>query len=157
MFTTVNSIKKISQHILKEDATSSALDDSNSSEKVLPIAKQLTKFFSVSDDYFSLQLAIFVITLILSTLTSVVTCFFVSTSFGLSLFVGSITGIFYLRLLSKSIGNLGKNSSGVSKFQLLLPVCLFIFASRNDLIQIFPSFIGFFMYKPALFFYFSRP
>ena len=157
MFTTVNSNKKNIKHTLKEDASKpSVLKDSNSTEKSLTIYFQLSKFFSVSDDYFSLQLAIFCLTLILSIFISLACCILINSSFGISLFIGSITGIFYLRLLAKSISNLGKSSSGVSKVQLLLPVCLFIFASKNDLIQILPSIIGFFLFKPAIFFYFSR-
>ncbi len=67
-----------------------------------------------------------------------------------------IAGIFYLRLLAKSIGKLGKESSGVSKLQLLVPVCLFIFASKLGSLDIFPAMIGFFIYKPSLILYFSR-
>ena len=157
MFTTVNSNQQDVKNSLEQDAcTPSVLEDSNLTEKKFPIYLQLSKFFSVSDDYFSLQLSIFCLTLILSIVTSIACCIFINSSFGLSLFIGSITGIFYLRLLAKSIGNLGRSSSGVSKVQLLLPVCLFIFASRNDLIEILPSIIGFFLYKPAIFFYFSR-
>ena len=71
-------------------------------------------------------------------------------------FIGAISGIFYLRLLAKSIGKLGKESSGVSKLQLLVPVCLFIFASKLGSLDIFPAMIGFFIYKPSLILYFSR-
>ena len=157
MFTTVNSNKENVKHSLKQDAyKTSVLDDLTATEKRLPYFRQFSKFFSITDDYFSLQLAIFCLTLIISIFASLASCIFISYSFGLSLFIGSVAGIFYLRLLAKSIGNLGKNSSGVSKIQLLLPVCLFIFASKNELIEIFPSIIGFFLYKPALFFYFSR-
>ena len=158
MFTTVNSTKKNVKHSLKQDAyKTSVLDESSSIEKRLPTLGQLLKFFSFSDDYFSLQLAIFCLTLIISIFASIASCLLVNYSFGLSLFIGSVTGIFYLRLLAKSIGNLGKSSSGVSKLQLLLPVCLFIFASTNELIEILPAIIGFFLYKPSLFFIFSRP
>mgnify|MGYP001218345725 CR=1 FL=1 len=157
MFTTVNSNRKNVKHSINKDVTASpVLDDSNLTEKKLSILVQLNKFFSVSDDYFSLQLAIFCLTLFSSIVISISACFFVNSSVGLSIFIGSIAGIFYLRLLAKSIGNLGKSSSGVSKVQLLMPVCLFIFASKNDLIEILPSIIGFFLYKPAMLFYFSR-
>ena len=158
MFTTVNSKQKNNEQTLDQDAyISSVLEDSKLSGKRSLITNKLLKFFSVSDDYFSLQLAIFAISLFLSIFSSFASFVFVSASFGLSIFLGSIVGIFYLRLLAKSIGSLGKNASGVSKFQLLLPICLFIFASKTDLIEILPSMIGFFLYKPAMLFYFSRP
>ena len=157
MFTTVNSNKKNDEYTLEKDSCStSELESSNLNEKRFSISKKLKNFFSFSDDFFSLQLAIFCLTFFLSIFASVVSCLMIDLTFGFSLFIGSIAGIFYLRLLAKSIGNLGKTSSGVSKVQLLLPICLFIFASKSELIEILPSIIGFFLYKPAILFYFSR-
>ena len=157
MFTSVNSNEKTIQHPIKKDAENS-LDNDNSSfiEDKLPIIQRLSKFLEVSDDFFSLQLALICLTLFLSIVITIVSIIFINISFGFSVFIGSIFGIFYLRLLAKSIGNLGKTSSGISKVQLLLPACLFIFASRNELIEILPSIIGFFLYKPVMFYYFSR-
>ena len=157
MFTTVDSNEKIIKHPIKGDAGNSLdIDNSSFIEDKLPVIKQLSQFLEVSDDFFSLQLALFCLTLILSIVITIVSCIFINFSFGLSVFIGSIIGILYLRLLAKSIGNLGKTSSGISKVQLLLPVCLFIFASRNEMIEILPSIIGFFLFKPAMFYYFSR-
>ena len=157
MFTTVNSNEKTIKHSSKRDADNSLdIDNSSFIEDKLPIIKRLSQFLEVSDDFFSLQLALYCLTLSLSIVITILTCIFINLSFGLSIFIGSIIGILYLRLLAKSIGNLGKTSSGISKVQLLLPVCLFIFASRNELIEILPSIIGFFLYKPAMFYYFSR-
>ena len=157
MFTTVDSNEKTIKHPTKRDADNSLdIDNSSFIEDKLPIIKQVSQFFEVSDDFFSLQLALYCLTLFLSIVITIVSCIFISFSFGLSVFIGSIIGILYLRLLAKSIGNLGKTSTGISKVQLLLPVCLFIFASRNEFIEILPSIIGFFLYKPAMFYYFSR-
>jgi len=157
MFTTVNSKrKKVKQNLKQDEHTLLSLDNSILPTNKFAIAKRLVNFFEVSDDYSKLQLTVFCLTLIFSIITFIVTSLFVSSTFGLSIFIGSIAGIFYLRLLAKSIGNLGKTSSGISKVQLLLPVCLFIFASKNDLIEILPAMMGFFLYKPAMFVYFSR-
>ncbi len=157
MFTTVDSNEKTIKHPTKRDADNSLdIDNSSFIEDKLPIIKQLSQFLEVSDDFFSLQLALYCLTFFLSVVITIVSCIFINFSFGLSVFVGSIIGILYLRLLAKSIGNLGKTSTGISKVQLLLPVCLFIFASRNELIEILPSIIGFFLFKPAMFYYFSR-
>ena len=157
MFTTVDSNEKTIKHSINKNAGNSLdIDNSSFIEDKLPVIKQLSQFLEVSDDFFSLQLALFCLTLILSIVITIVSCIFINFSFGLSVFIGSIIGILYLRLLAKSIGNLGKTSSGISKVQLLLPVCLFIFASRNELIEILPSIIGFFLFKPAMFYYFSR-
>ena len=158
MFTTVNSVRKKVQQTINLDADHSS---SSQNSSVLEIKNSLLteffNFFSITNDYFKLQLAIFSLTFLVSLFITILTCIFISLKFGLSIFIGSIVGIFYLRLLAKSIGNLGKSSSGVSKLQLLLPVCLFIFASKNELIEILPAIIGFFLYKPSLFFIFSRP
>jgi len=157
MFTTVDSSEKTINHPkTRDDGNSLDIDNSSFIEDKLPITKRLSQFLEVSDDFLSLQLALFCLTLFLSIVITIVTCIIINFSFGLSFFVGSIVGIFYLRLLAKSIGNLGKTSSGISKVQLLLPVCLFIFASRNELIELLPSILGFFLYKPAMFYYFSR-
>ncbi len=157
MFTTVDSNEKTIKHPIKRDAVNSLdIDNSSFIEDKLSLIKQFSHFLEVSDDFFSLQLALFCLTLFLSIVITIVSCIFINFSFGLSVFTGSIIGILYLRLLAKSIGNLGKTSTGISKVQLLLPVCLFIFASKNELIEILPSIIGFFLYKPAMFYYFSR-
>ncbi len=156
MFTTVNSKRKNFKHSSNLDAINlSPIQESSNTEK-LSILNQLNKFFLFSDDFFKLQLAIFCLTLIVSIFASLLTCFFISFSFGLSLFLGSIAGVLYLRLLAKSIGNLGKANSSISKLQLLIPVCLFVFATKNESIELLPAIIGFFIYKPALIFYFSR-
>jgi len=152
----VNSKRKNFKHSSNSNADNlSPIQESSNTEK-LSILNQLTKFFSFSDNFFKLQLAIFSLTLIVSIFASLLTGFFISFSFGLSLFLGSIAGVLYLRLLAKSIGNLGKTNSSISKLQLLIPVCLFVFASKNEFIELLPAIIGFFIYKPALIFYFSR-
>ena len=157
MFTTVDSNEKTIKHPINRNAENSLdIDNSSLIEDKLPIIKQLFQFLEVSDNFFSLQLALFCLTFFISIVITIFSCIFINFSFGLSVFIGSIIGILYLRLLAKSIGNLGKTSSGISKVQLLLPVCLFIFASRNELIEILPSIIGFFLFKPAMFYYFSR-
>jgi len=156
MFTIVNSDeKKIKQSTSLDASKSSSLDNSILAEDKLSLLKRVFNF-TAQNQYFKLQLTIFVLTFVISIIASLFAVFLVNPTFGLSIFVGSIAGILYLRLLAKGIGNLGKTSSGVSKLQLLIPVCLFMFASKNELIEIFPAIIGFFFYKPALIFYFSR-
>ena len=158
MFTSVDSARKnIKQTINLDVLDSSASRNSGSIEIKNSFLNEFFNFFSMSNDFFKLQIAIFSLTFLFSLVVTILSCIFISLKFGLSIFIGSIVGIFYLRLLAKSIGNLGKSSSGVSKFQLLLPVCLFIFACKNEFIEILPAIIGFFLYKPSLFYYFSRP
>ena len=157
MFTSVDPNRKKIEHPSVENVQfPQSLDNSFIKESKSGIATQLNNFLSKNDEYTKLQLTIFGITFIVSILVASITGFFLGFTFGFSIFIGSIAGIFYLRLLAKSVGKLGKESTGVSKLQLIVPVCLFIFASKLGSLDIFPAMIGFFIYKPSLIFYFSR-
>jgi len=157
MFTSVDSDRKTNEHLPSKNVHNSpANDNSLINEIKFVIASQFQKLFTKNDEYTKLQITIFGITFIVSILLASITGIFLGFTFGFSIFIGAIAGIFYLRLLAKSIGKLGKESSGVSKLQLLVPVCLFIFASKLGSLDIFPAMIGFFIYKPSLILYFSR-
>ena len=157
MFTSVDSNRKKLEHPSNENVQFSlALENSIIKKSKSGIVIQLDNLLSKNDEYTKLQLSIFGITFIASVLIASITGIFLGFTFGFSIFIGAIAGIFYLRLLAKSVGKLGKVSSGVSKLQLLVPVCLFIFASKLGSLDIFPAMIGFFIYKPSLILYFSR-
>ena len=157
MFTSVDSNRKKLKHLSNENAQfPQSLNNSIIKESKSGIANQLDNLLSQNDEYTKLQLSIFGITFVVSILLASITGIFLGFTFGFSIFIGSIAGIFYLRLLAKSVGKLGKESSGVSKLQLLVPVCLFIFASKLGSVDIFPAMVGFFIYKPSLLVYFSR-
>ena len=157
MFTSVDPNRKKVEHTSAENVLfSQSLGNSIIKESKSVIATQLNNLLSKKDEYTKLQLTIFGITFIVSILFASITGIFLGFTFGFSIFVGAIAGIFYLRLLSKSVGKVGKGSTGVSKLQLLVPVCLFIIASKLGSLDIFPAMIGFFIYKPSLIFYFSR-
>ena len=156
MFTTVNSErKKTNKHTLNKDASLSPIKDIGTEQR-FSLNNQIESLFSIDDDYLKMQVTIIVITFVISIVLSIIATISINLHFGVSFFIGSIIGIFYLRLLAKSIGNLGKSSRGVSKIQLLLPACLFIFTSKSEFLEVAPALIGFFLYKPALIFYFSR-
>ena len=157
MFTSVDSNRKTVEHLpCKSVHNSHTQDNSFINEIKLVIEEQFQNLFSKNDEYTKLQITIFGITFIVSILVATLTTIIIGYTFGFSVFIGAIAGIFYLRLLAKSIGKLAKESNGVSKLQLLVPVCLFILASKLGSLDIFPAMIGFFIYKPALIFYFSR-
>ena len=157
MFTSVDSNRKKLEHPSNKNVQfPQSLNNSIIKESKSGIANQIDNLLSQNDEYTKLQLTIFGITFIVSILLASITGIFLGFTFGFSIFIGAIAGIFYLRLLAKSIGKLGKESSGVSKLQLLVPVCLFIFASKLGSLDIFPAMIGFFIYKPSLILYFSR-
>ena len=157
MFTSVNSSRKIDEHLNDKNVQiSPAKNNSFIDDIKFFVDCQLKKNLSINDEYTKLQITIFGITFIVAILLATLTGIMVGYKFGFSVFTGAIAGIFYLRLLAKSVGKLGKGSLGLSKLQLLVPVCLFIFASKLGSLDIFPAMIGFFIYKPSLIFYFSR-
>ena len=158
MFTSVDSNrKKIVEHLPGKNVHGSPTQGNSFINKIkLVFASQFQKVFSKNDEYTKLQITIFGITFIVAILVASITGIIIGYTFGFSVFVGAIAGIFYLRLLAKSIGKIGKESNGFSQLQLLVPVCLFLFASKLGSIDIFPAMIGFFIYKPSLIFYFSR-
>ena len=157
MFTSVDSNRKKLEHPSNKNVQfSQSLNNSIIKESKSGIPNQIDNLLSQNDEYTKLQLTIFGITFIVSILLASITGIFLGFTFGFSILIGAIAGIFYLRLLAKSIGKLGKESTGVSKLQLLVPVCLFIFASKLGCLDIFPAMIGFFIYKPSLILYFSR-
>ena len=157
MFTSVDSNRKTIEHLHVKNVQDSPVEDNLfTNENKFLIAKQFQKKFSKNDEYTKLQITIFGITFIVAIFIASITAIIIGFHFGLSVFIGSIAGIFYLRLLAKSIGKIGKESTGISKLQLLVPICLVIFASKLGSLDILPAMIGFFIYKPSLIFYFSR-
>ena len=157
MFTSVDSNRKTIEHLPSKNVhDSSSQNNSFINEIKLVFASQFQKLFPTNDEYTKLQITIYGITFIIAILVACITGIIIGYTFGFSVFIGAIAGIFYLRLLAKSIGKIGKEFNGVSKLQLLIPVCLFIFASKLGSLDIFPAMIGFFIYKPSLIFYFSR-
>ena len=68
----------------------------------------------------------------------------------LSLLLGGLGGLLYLRLLARSVSRLGGDRRSVGKFQLLVPVVLVLAAARIPNLQILPVLLGFLLYKPAL-------
>lgn len=102
------------------------------------------------DSYFRLQRRLLVATLLLSAVVVGVTAIAGSPATALSLLVGSLAGLLYLWLLSRSVTRLGENSRRLSRTQLLVPVALVLLAARLPQLSILPALLGFLLYKPAL-------
>jgi len=120
--------------------TDSALDLQVSDEKTEVL----------SDEYVELQLHMYRLTLLLTAFAVVIAAFFFGKQISISLLVGALSGILYIRLLARGIGKLGKTSRMVSKVQLIVPVLLVLAVSKLPELDIIPSLIGFFLYKPSL-------
>ena len=106
------------------------------------------------DEYVQLQQRIFRTALIVTVLAVTFSALFFESQVSISLLVGALSGVFYLRVLARSIGKLGKNSKSVSKIQLLIPVLLVLAASKLSQFDLLPALLGFLLYKPSLIFQF---
>jgi len=89
-------------------------------------------------------------TLSLSLLAVLLASLFLGMHFAISLLIGALSGIVYLRLLARSISKLGKTSNSLSKFQLIVPVLLVLVAAKQPQIELLPALLGFLLYKPSL-------
>ena len=103
-----------------------------------------------SDEYLELQFRVFRLTFLLTFFAVGIAGFFFGIQASASLFVGSLSGIFYFRLLARGIGRLGTSSKIVGKVQLLVPVILVLVSSRFPQLDLIPALLGFLLYKPAL-------
>ncbi len=104
------------------------------------------------EEYVQLQQRIFRAALIVSVLAVAVSALFFEINSSISLLVGALSGLLYLRLLARSIGKLGKTSKSVSKIQLLVPVVLVLAVSKFSQLDLLPALLGFLLYKPSLIF-----
>ena len=109
----------------------------------------------ITNEYLQLQLQIFKLTLVLTAFAALITAIFFGKQAFLSLLIGGLSGILYLRLLARGIGKLGKSSMSVSKVQLLVPVLLFFSVSRLPQLELVPALLGFLLYKLSLIIQFS--
>ncbi len=105
-----------------------------------------------NDEYVQLQRRLYRATLLFTAIAVAITAFFCDIKTAISLLIGALSGVIYLRLLARSIGKLGKSSKSVSKIQLIIPVLLVLTVSRLSQIELLPSLLGFLLYKPSLIF-----
>ncbi len=103
-----------------------------------------------TDEYVQLQRRIFKATAIASVFALAISAFFFDSLTTFSVLLGSVSGIIYLRLLARNIGNLGGNSKTVGKSQLIIPVLLVLLVSKVPQIQLLPALLGFLIYKPSM-------
>lgn len=89
-------------------------------------------------------------TLIVSAVATLFASFYFDLFVARSLLVGAVAGLFYLRLLARSVARLGGGSRQVGRFQLVVPIVLIVAAARLPQLDLLPAFVGFLLYKPAL-------
>lgn len=128
------------------EADKEAVSASKNQQKALPSPD----LDHSSEDYLRLQRRALFATLVLSALAVAIAAIVFELHVASSVFVGGLSGALYLWLLARSVGKLGKSSQTVSKAQLLVPVVLFIAATRFAQLDLLPAILGFLLYKPAM-------
>ena len=127
-------------------------DSGQSAESNLNFGPFMEASSASSIEYMQLQQRIFRAVLLVSVFAVSITAFFFDFNVSISLLVGALSGILYLRLLARSIGKLGTSSKSVSKIQLLVPVVLVLAVSKLSQLELLPALMGFLLYKPSLIF-----
>jgi len=102
------------------------------------------------EQFHSLQRRLFLYTGVAAALAVPATALLFGTGAAVSLLVGALAGLLYLRLLARSVARLGGQSRSVGKAQLLVPLVLLLAASRLPQLEILPALVGFLLYKPAV-------
>ncbi len=127
-------------------------DSGKSTESNLSLGPSDEPLQDSSDEYVLLQQRIFRAALIVSAFAVSITALLFDLHVSISLLIGALSGILYLRLLARSIGKLGKSSKSVSKIQLVVPVVLVLAVSKLSQLELLPALLGFLLYKPSLIF-----
>ena len=102
------------------------------------------------ESFARLQVRLMLATVIVSVVAILFAAFYFDLFVARSLLVGAVAGLFYLRLLARSVARLGGGSRQVGRFQLVVPIVLIVAASRLPQLDLLPAFVGFLLYKPAL-------
>ncbi len=126
------------------------METGSSSETLLNLDSSGESSSTSLDEYVQLQRRIFHTTLIVSVFAVSISAFFFPLQTSISLLVGALSGVLYLRLLARSIGRLGKSSKAVSKIQLVIPVLLLLAVAKLPQLDLIPALLGFLLYKPSL-------
>ncbi len=115
-----------------------------------PVQGSITGSDNGMDGYHRLQRRLILATLVATALAVPVTalCFDIPTA--VSLLIGALAGLLYIRLLARSVSRLGGERKSVGKVQLVVPIVLVLAAARIPQLEIVPALVGFLLYKPAL-------
>ncbi|MCP9771326.1 hypothetical protein KBY66_01575 [Synechococcus sp. Tobar12-5m-g] len=102
------------------------------------------------DDYARLQRQLLVATMALAVVVVPLSALLFGRFTAISLLLGSLAALLYLKLLARTVARIGPDSRQVGKAQLLVPVVLVLAASRVPGLEIVPALVGFLLYKPAI-------
>ena len=137
------------------DPTSERLDapastDPTSSPAESPKVEDASPIDNGMDGYMRLQRHLVAITLLVIGLAVPLTAWRFGSTNALSLLMGGLAGMLYLRLLARSVARFGVASKTLGKGQLLVPVVLVLAVSKIPSLNVLPALVGFLLYKPAI-------
>ena len=101
-------------------------------------------------DYFRLQQNLLLTTLGFTAFIFVSVWIAYSLHIALNYLIGACVGVVYLRMLAKSVAEIGRERSKLGSGRLAIFIGLMIFATQYQQLEIVPVFLGFLTYKAAL-------
>ncbi|MGF1536053.1 MAG: ATP synthase subunit I [Elainellaceae cyanobacterium] len=107
-------------------------------------------------EYFQLRRELLILTLVLTGVAVGSVWLAYGLNVALNYFIGACTGLIYLNMLAKHVGQLGRQRARLGNSRLALLVGVILIASRVNQLEILPIFLGFLTYKAALIVYVLR-
>ena len=102
------------------------------------------------EEYRQLKNKLLVLTLTSGLIIGLVVWCVYGQKIALSYFIGALFGAIYLRMLSKGVDRLGKQSKRIGYARFAVFVILIAIAAKSDQLQVLPAFLGFMTYKIAV-------
>ena len=112
-----------------ETEAEAEIDSGSTDGQILPPAST-----TAMEEYFQLQQNLLLCTLPIA----------------LNYLIGACGGVVYLRMLAKSVANIGRGGSRSGSGRLALVVGLVLVSTRWNQLEVIPVFLGFLTYKGAL-------
>ena len=102
------------------------------------------------DEYNRLKFKLLMLTLTSGLVIGLIVLCVYGWNIALSYFVGAVVGAIYLRMLSKGVDRLGKQSKRLGYARFGVFVILIAIAAKSEQLQVLPAFFGFMTYKLAV-------
>jgi ATP synthase protein I len=102
------------------------------------------------EEYYQLQQNLLLTTLAFTGVIFISAWLAYSLPIALNYLIGACGGVVYLRMLAKSVANIGRGSARLGSGRLALVVGLVLVATQWQQLQVVPVFLGFLTYKGAL-------
>ena len=101
-------------------------------------------------EYFRLQQNLLLVTVAFTAFIFVSVWLTYSLHIALNYLIGACVGVVYLRMLAKSVAELGRERKKLGSGRLAIFIGLIVFATQYQQLEIVPVFLGFLTYKAAL-------